>query len=451
MARPRKSKTAQPAAQEILVPQEEQPYAVPENWQWVRLGGVYTINPRTCLEDDSTLVSFVPMEKIEPRMTGAFSFDVRSWGEVKKGYTHFINGDVAFAKISPCFENGKSMLIQGLLNGFGAGTTELVILRQNNIYQKYTFYIISTENFIQKGVCSYKGTVGQQRINMDVIRNYPIPLPPLAEQERIVARIERLFSSLDKAREKVEGVIKRAAVRKAAILHKAFTGELTAQWREAHGDIYPYVKKKMKDVIADIKYGTSEKSDYHYTGSPVIRIPNIKDGYIDLSDIKFLHQETENDYDTLEENDILIIRSNGSKELIGKCALVRGEAIGKAYASFLIRLRLNNLIIPQYTIYMLQSPSIKKSLFKKAKSSVGINNINSKEICALELLLPQKTEQAEIVRILDELLEKERRVQEAAGRVVERIERIRQTILARAFRGELGTNDPTEPPSPLPE
>ena len=234
MARPRKN-TPKPNTQELsLVPVEEQPYPLPEGWKWVRLGELYQINPKSKAEDD-TLASFVPMEKIDPGMKGTFSFEVQPWGKIKKGHTQFENGDVAFAKISPCFENGKSMLVNGLKNGLGAGTTELIILRQPKVAQKYTFYLVSSSDFIQKGTRTYSGTVGQQRISMDFVRNYPVPLPPLDEQERIVTRIESLFAKLDEAKEKAETVLYSYETRKAAILHKAFTGELTAKWREERG------------------------------------------------------------------------------------------------------------------------------------------------------------------------------------------------------------------------
>lgn len=166
MARPRKKKAdaaqgsllslAQEQKEESIpeIPVEEQPYPLPEGWKWVRLGQLYQINPKN-KTDDETLASFVPMEKIDADSQGTFSFSLHKWAEIKKGHTHFSDGDVAFAKISPCFENRKSMLVQGLKNSIGAGTTELIVLRNRNILQKYTFYLVSTDDFIKKGVNTY--------------------------------------------------------------------------------------------------------------------------------------------------------------------------------------------------------------------------------------------------------------------------------------------------------
>ena len=451
MARPRKNIAASRAS--LLpesaplpeIPVQEQPYPLPEGWKWVRLGDVYTINPKNEI-NDSTLVSFVPMEKISPGMTGVFTFETRNWEKVKRGYTHFADGDVAFAKISPCFENRKSMIVHGLENGYGAGTTELIVLRQPNILQKYTFFIISTDDFIQKGVKTYSGTVGQQRISIDFVRNYPIPLPPREEQERIVGHIESLFARLDEARQKAEAVRDSVALRRAAILHKAFTGELTAKWREEQGIKQAGYSVKVSKVISSIKYGTSEKSDYDFRGLPVIRIPNILDGFVDSSDIKFLKSSEESNYELLSINDILMVRSNGSRDIVGKCALIDESVQGYTYASFLIRLRPNEKVEPKYLLMFLNSSLARNQLFTKAKSSAGINNINSKEISSIDIFLPTLPEQREIVRILDDLLGREQRLREAADAVVAHIERMKKAILARAFRGELGRADcPSRP------
>ena len=116
------------------------------------------------------------MEKIEPNNINKFSFSIDTWGKIKKGHTQFQNGDVCFAKISPCFENGKAFIADGLENGIGAGTTELIVLRNREIDSKYAFYFVSDLNFVRKGCATYSGTVGQQRISLDFVKAYPFPL-----------------------------------------------------------------------------------------------------------------------------------------------------------------------------------------------------------------------------------------------------------------------------------
>ena len=161
------------------------------------MGELFEINPKSKADDELTS-SFIPMEKIEPNNINKFSFSIDNWGKIKKGHTQFQNGDVCFAKISPCFENGKAFIADGLENGIGAGRTELIVLRNREIDSKYAFYFVSDLNFVRKGCATYSGTVGQQRISMDFVKAYPFPLPPtLAEQQRIVNRIESMFAKLD--------------------------------------------------------------------------------------------------------------------------------------------------------------------------------------------------------------------------------------------------------------
>ena len=191
--------TIEERLQQALVPAGEQPYEVPENWMWVRLGSLYEVNPKN-KADDELDAAFIPMEKISAGMLSEYSYETQEWCKAKKGHTQFADGDVAFAKISPCFENRKSMMLNNLPNSIGGGTTELIILRNASINQKYTFWTVSDERFIRGGVQTYSGTVGQQRINMDYVRSYPIPLPPLSEQQRIVERIEELLPSWMKRR-----------------------------------------------------------------------------------------------------------------------------------------------------------------------------------------------------------------------------------------------------------
>lgn len=171
---------------------EEKPFDIPDNWKWVRLADVYEINPKVNA-DDNINAAFIPMERISAGFDRSFSYVVQKWSEASKNHTRFCDGDVAFAKISPCFENRKSFVVENLPNSLGGGTTELIILRQKLIDPLFTYYLILDERFIRLGLSTYKGTVGQQRIKNDVMFAYVFPLPPLAEQKRIVAKLEELL------------------------------------------------------------------------------------------------------------------------------------------------------------------------------------------------------------------------------------------------------------------
>ena len=174
---------------------EEIPFPIPANWQWVRIRDVFQLNPKN-EADDETLVAFIPMEKIRAGYKSDFTFDLVKWGNIKKGFTHFANGDVAFAKITPCFQNRKSAIFHDLPNGIGAGTTELKVLRPygNTIGRWYLLYFLESPYFIDEA--TFKGTANQQRIVVGYLENKLFPLPPKEEQQRIVAQIEKLFEQL---------------------------------------------------------------------------------------------------------------------------------------------------------------------------------------------------------------------------------------------------------------
>ena len=177
--------------------EEEIPFDIPESWAWSSMKDIVTINPKNKL-DDNLQVSFIPMTLIDAEYKNTHGQEERLWKDIKKGFTHFAENDVAIAKISPCFENRKSVVLKNLKNGFGAGTTELYILRSSGaVLPEYIMWLAKSDNFINTGVGNFSGVVGQQRLARDIVEDYPVPLPPLTEQQRIVTKIEELFSYLD--------------------------------------------------------------------------------------------------------------------------------------------------------------------------------------------------------------------------------------------------------------
>ncbi len=173
------------------------PFDIPDSWSWTRLENAVAINPRNNLSDDLE-VSFVEMKAISDGYNNHFSATTRPWKEVKSGFTHFQDGDVGFAKITPCFQNRKSVVFSGLQNGYGAGTTELHILRpiQGTILPKYLLCFIKSPYLIEYGKQKFSGTAGQQRFGTDEVKKTLFPLPPLVEQERIVKQVEIILEKL---------------------------------------------------------------------------------------------------------------------------------------------------------------------------------------------------------------------------------------------------------------
>ena len=177
---------------------DEIPFDIPDTWEWVRMGSLFMINPRNIISDD-TVVGFMPMPLLQDGFSNSHTFEERQWKDIKSGFTHFANNDVVIAKITPCFQNRKSAVIFDLPNGYGAGTTELHVLRDYTkiLYMPYFLLFCKTHAFIQDGTKNFTGTAGQQRIGKDFISNYLVPLPPVEEQKRIVQRANFVIKSCD--------------------------------------------------------------------------------------------------------------------------------------------------------------------------------------------------------------------------------------------------------------
>ena len=210
--------------------EDEIPFDVPDNWEWVRIKTACVINPRNSI-DDNTEVSFVPMANIKEGYANKFISDIRVWKKVKKGYTHFADNDIGIAKITPCFENKKSVVFSGLINGYGAGTTELYIVRtiSSLVIPEYLLNFFKRDDFITGGVLTFSGDVGQQRVTKDYVANYLFTLPPLNEQQRILNAVHNanfLIESIEKSK---DNLIRDIDKTKSKILDLAIRGKLVPQ------------------------------------------------------------------------------------------------------------------------------------------------------------------------------------------------------------------------------
>lgn len=181
------------------ISEDEKPFALPEGWEWSMLAEIAAINPRN-ESDDAVDASFVPMSLISTSYNGQHEFEARKWGEIKKGFTHFASGDIGIAKITPCFENSKAAVFRGLINGIGAGTTELHIARPYTDYVSALFILLNIKSpiYLKKGEAGMTGTAGQKRLAKDFFSFYPLPIPPFSEQHRIVAKVDELMALCDR-------------------------------------------------------------------------------------------------------------------------------------------------------------------------------------------------------------------------------------------------------------
>jgi type I restriction enzyme S subunit len=204
------------------------PFEVPQGWVLSTVFEVFQINPKNHV-DDSTEAGFVPMTNISDGFEDKYSYEVKPWESIKSGFTHFRNGDIAVAKISPCLENRKSFVVRGLPQGIGAGTTELFVFRSGQIIPEYGLLFFKSEFFISNCVGIFNGVVGQQRVARTIIEEMPFPIPPIAEQIKIVQCVNSIFSMISEVENNQSALKSSIEKSKALILDLAIHGKLVPQ------------------------------------------------------------------------------------------------------------------------------------------------------------------------------------------------------------------------------
>lgn len=281
----------------------------------------------------------------------------------------------------------------------------------------------------------------QPNISQTILKDYPIRLPPLDAQRDIVTKVAKLSAASQRAREELDRVPKLVERYKQAVLAAAFRGDITAEWRILQ-DIQKgatWSVESLGDLLLDVRYGTSTKCHYEPKATPVLRIPNVAAGRIETRDMKYGHfDENETRKLSLQPGDLLVIRSNGSLDLVGRVALTTDEVIGFLFAGYLIRLRPDrNRILPEFLAYAFDEPSTRNAVQRFAKSTSGVNNINSEQLRSLEIPLPSLSEQKEIVSRLGKAMSDIGVIAAEATNAAALISRLDKATLAKAFEGEL--------------
>ena len=254
------------ATGEVKCIDEEIPFDIPQGWEWCRVSSLFQINPKVVAEDN-TSAAFIPMEAISAGYGSVFRYYEKEWGEIKSGYTAFADNDIAFAKITPCFQNRKSAIFEGLPNGIGAGTTELKILRTygETINRWFVLYFLESPYFIDEA--TFKGTANQQRIIVGYLENKLFPLPPLAEQERIVDKIGLVMPIIDKYSKSHELLDKMNVelneCLKKSVLQEAIQGKLVPQIAEegTAQELLEQIKAEKQKLVKEGKLKKSALND----------------------------------------------------------------------------------------------------------------------------------------------------------------------------------------------
>lgn len=418
-AKKKENLTPEERLQAALVPDWEQPYKVPENWCWVYAPAMFSIEYGKGLSTKELCETGYPVFGAN----GQIGF-----------YNEYMFEDIK--ALMSCRGAYSGTMNLSLPKSFITSNSLIINSKHKDIDIKFIFYLYSALK--KKDLISGSA---QPQVTVQAFSNYPIPLPPLLEQRRIVDRIEGLFAKLDEAKQKAQDALDSFETRKAAILHKAFTGELTAQWRKEHGvGMESWARHPLKDVTQIGSGGTpSRKNSQYYLGDILwVKTGEIYWNYIYDSEEKITEEAIANSSAKLYPAGTVLVAMYGQGLTRGRSAILGVPATtNQAVCALQPCDRLGN----RYLYYYFMA-----NYWEYREKAVGGNqpNYSATMIGKWIINIPSVLEQAEIVRILDDLLAKEQQAKEAAEAVLEQIDLMKKSILARAFRGELGTNDPTE-------
>ncbi|UYO62190.1 restriction endonuclease subunit S [Acetobacterium wieringae] len=439
MAKKKQELTVEEKLAAALVREDEQPYEVPENWVWTKLNILYNfIDYRG--KTPHKISSGVPLITAKNVKQGYIDYSIAEFisheeylTRQTRGISH--KGDILFTTEAPL---GNVAIAD--LDEFSAGQRLITLQKYphsaaiNNKF--YVFYMLS--GTFKKDIDDRKTGTTVAGIKAEKLKLVPVPLPPLAEQQRIVDRIESLFDQLDQAKALIQEALDSFATRKAAILHQAFTGALTKKWREDHGvGLESWEVDSLKNLCEVITDGTHQTPHYSTTGYVFLSSKNVTSGKIDWENIKYIPEELHNKlYARLAPQlDDILLAKNGTT---GIGAIVDRDCVFDIYVSLALLRPIKSRITSKYLLYSINNP-ITKNKFNHELTGIGVQNLHLRDIRATTIPVPGLGEQQEIVRILDDLFEKEQAAQDLCDQI-DQIETIKKTILGKAFRGELGTN-----------
>ena len=381
---------------------------------------------------DAGDLPYIGLEHIE-KVTGVL-LGLGSPSDVRSTKTRFTAGDVLYGKLRPYLSKVLIAPTDGVCS------TDILALRaRDGVSAKYVYYRLRSGDFVAYASANSKG-VNLPRVSPKVVGEFPVSLPALDEQERIVARIEELMSDVDAGSADTE-VAQRLVgrCRQAARNHLTLGGVsrgLDADGKPVLPDGWQW--SSIGGIAALVQYGTSAKADLTVTEVPVLRMGNIKDGVLVADELKYMPDGWEGVDDfRLEQGDILFTRTNGNPALVGKSAVYRGVPDNAVFASYLLRVRLDaSKAVPEFVIHCLNS-AFGRAYIASVVSQVGQANVNGSKLKRFPIPLPPLDEQEKLAGRADDLLLSLDAIEADVVRSLRRAESLRQSILKSAFSGQL--------------
>lgn len=445
MARGKKTEkilTQEEKLQQALVPESERPYKVPENWRWTIIGKITQVigggTPSSGVKEyyekgNIPWISPVDLSGYSDIYISHGNKNITELG-LEKSSARLLPKDTVC--LSSCAPIGYVAIA---LNPLSTNQGFKSFLPSPAFLSRYLYWYLKGNKELLENRAS--GTTFLE-LSGSKAASIEFPLPPLPEQQRIVDRIESLFAKLDEAKEKAQAVVDGFEDRKAAILHKAFTGELTEGWRS--GKKANWNKKKIGELTEITSSKRIYKEEYTNEGIPFFRSSEVVDlydtGYTEP--VFFISQkryeEIKTKYGAPEQGDLLVT----SVGTIGKTWIVDNRAFYYKDGNLTLVKKCSDLDM-RFLQYFIMSSEFKTQV-KDTVAGTAYNALTIVKFKNISLLLPNREEQEEVVIILERLIKKEQQVKESAEQVIAQIDTMKKSILARAFRGELDTNDPSD-------
>lgn len=404
-----------------------------KGWQTKTLAEVCLIKPPKSEAREkvaaSSLVSFLPMEDLGINVKFVKAIQTKPLSAVIGSYNYFADGDVLLAKITPCFENGKLGIANGLSNGIGFGSSEYMVFRPDpTVRKEWLYYFLSRETFREEGASRMTGAVGHKRVSKEFIEDYPIPVPPLAEQQRIVGLLDEAFEGFATAKANAEKNLQNARALFESHLQSVFT-------QRGPG----WVEKPLGELCERLHQGLNtagEKVKFYESGYPIIQTRNIDEGVVELdSKMKFMSEEDWQRYKDKYRPEIgdVFFTNIGT---IGKTAIVTTDRDYLIHWNIFKLRPLLGKITSEFLRYTLEQLTL-SGYFEKLQKGGTVDFVTKKMISEALILLPTIAEQKAIVSKLDELRKETQRLARLYERKLAALEALKKSLLHQAFAGEL--------------
>lgn len=411
--------------------------AIPAEWEQTTIGEVAELNPKQQLDDDLS-VGFLPMSGVPTEYLGRSAFEEKPWREVRKGYTHFKDGDVLIAKITPCFENGKAAIVENFPNGFGAGSTEYHVLRTIDtvVVPKILLALSKTRDFLVNGATNMTGSVGHKRVPKEFVESYPLPLPPLAEQKQIAAKLDELLAQVDTLKARLDAIPTILKRFRQSVLAAAVSGRLTEGWREEQSLPIPSntILEKHCEVLGGKRLPKGFELTEENSGFPYIRVTDFSKFSVKPEQIRFVPAEAAQQIKKyiINSHDVYISIA-GTIGLVGQ---IPERFSGSNLTENAARIVINDSLVPKFLMYQLASPTLQDQMREK-KIATTQEKLGLFRIKSLEISVPSIEEQTEIVRRVEQLFAFANQIEQRVRDAQARVNHLTQSVLAKAFRGEL--------------